>query len=116
MPCQSDYMRDPVPPTNKAELDRLTAENDRLREFLLRLKAGGGLTVREWKVVERDQVAHRKEDLARLENTFRAAISDQKAMGRTGGASELHAKLGLVVTADPALPLEPQLGFDPDSV
>jgi hypothetical protein len=108
-------MRDIEPSPNQRKLDRLTAENDRLREFLIRLREGKTLTVREWALVDRHQIAHRKEDLARLENTLRAAIADQKALGREGG-TDLHAKLGLVVTADPKQPLEPQLGFDPDSI
>jgi hypothetical protein len=100
----------------RTEMDRLTRENDWLRELTIRLLNGEPVTKEELECVRRDQIhQHRKEDLARLEKQFRASIADQKAMGREGG-TDLHAKLGLVVTADPSRPLTPQLGFDPDSV
>jgi hypothetical protein len=99
----------------RPELDRLTTENDRLRELVLRLVDGETITKQELERIRREQTKHRKEDLARLEKQFKASIADQKAMGREG-ATDLHTKLGLVITADPSKPLEPQLGFDPDSV
>lgn len=119
MPCISDYPLDNPPSVNlanvKLKLDRLTRENDWLREVTIRLVEGESVTKQELARIRRDQTAHRKEDLARLEKSFRGSIADQKAMGREG-QTDLHAKLGLVVTADPSHPLAPQLGFDPDSV
>jgi hypothetical protein len=80
----------------KAELDRLTRENDRLRELVLT----GAVNPDERKKIEKEQIKHRKEDLARLKKTF----TDQRDAKR----------LGLVMLADPKRPLEAQLGFDPD--
>lgn len=50
--------------------------------------------------IRRIQVEHRKEDLKRLAHTF---ID-----------SEDEVRLRKVLEADPAYPLQPQLGFDPD--
>ena len=50
--------------------------------------------------IEADQVEHRKADLDRLMKTL--------------GAAGDRERLAKVVAADPAQPLEPQLGFDPD--
>lgn len=118
MPCTDDF-RPPnfnaPDPETQVHLDHLTRENDQLREWLIKLEDGGYLTADQWGMIHRNQSKHRAADLARLEKKFRASIADQKAMGREG-QTDLHAKLGLVVTADPSKPLEPQLGFDPDSV
>lgn len=110
MPCRSDYM-EPTPAETTAahnaamdsiriELDRLTRENDELREMILRLNGGGQLTEGEAMRVGLEQVDHRKADLARLEKTF---IQAQDI-----------ARLEKVWNADPAFPLAPQLGFNPD--
>ena len=55
----------------------------------------------ELAAITRDQIAHRRADLDRLLKVF--------------GATANRAMLTTVLAADPALPLEPQLGFDPDS-
>ena len=109
MPCRSDYMA-PTPGEQaaairreyKAELDRLTAENDLLRDTVL-----GLINDPKYKVpaavkkkIESAQVKHRKEDLARLEEVF----YDKKDSER----------LAKVWAADPKKPLEEQLGFNPD--
>lgn len=96
--------------------DHLTHENDQLREMVLKLLDGKKLSKLETDTVWRNQIAHRKEDLARLEKTLRRSIADQRAMGRNPVGAELTSKLGAVITADPQHPLEPQLGFDPDSL
>jgi len=86
----------------KEDLDKLTHENDVLREAILEVEAKtpglfkGALI----KKIGVSQIKHRKEDLARLEKVFRKSKDAEK--------------LGLVILADPAKPLEPQLGFDPD--
>ena len=119
MPCTDDFRprNSSAPdPETQVRLDQLTRENDELREALLTLKEGGELTAVMWMKIGREQVKHRQEDLNRLEKQFRSSIADQKAMGREGVATLTHGFLGLVVTADPSRPLEPQLGFDPDSV
>ncbi len=83
--------------------DKLTHENDILREGILAAaeKAPKAFTASFLKKVNLDQVAHRKEDLRRLEKTFRKSKDAEK--------------LGLVMLADPNKPLEKQLGFDPDA-
>jgi chemotaxis protein histidine kinase CheA len=123
MPCNSDYMMSTRAEQDsahhdeiariKVELDRLTRENDLLREMVINLDQGGKLTATELKLVKRNQVAHRKEDLARLERTLREALA-RNPPEQT--ADVLHLRLGRVVTADPDRVLEPQLGFDPDSL
>lgn len=85
----------------RQELDRLTHENDVLREAVLSAAEGKPIKKSLLKQVRDNQVQHRKEDLARLEQTFRA--------------SKDATRLGLVMLADPAKPLKPQLGFDPDA-
>jgi hypothetical protein len=111
MPCQGG-------PTERESLfaateavNRLTAENNRLRELVLRLVDGETITKQELARIAKDQTAHRKEDLARLERTLREAI----IKGATE-SSNAYEMLGRVVMADPSQPLEPQLGFDPDSI
>jgi hypothetical protein len=83
--------------------DKLTHENDILREVILAAaeKYPKAFTAKVLKQVNLDQIAHRKEDLRRLEKTFRASKDAEK--------------LGLVMLADPTKPLEKQLGFDPDA-
>lgn len=85
----------------RTELDRLTKENDRLRELVVGLAEGRTPSKKELDFIYRDQIKHRKEDLKRLEKTFRSR-KDAK-------------RLGLVMLADPNKPLADQLGFDPDS-
>lgn len=83
--------------------DKLTLENDLLREGILAAaeKAPKAFTTTFLKKVNLDQLAHRKEDLRRLEKVFRASKDAEK--------------LGKVMLADPSKPLEKQLGFDPDA-
>lgn len=106
----------------KAELDRLTAENDRLRELVLRLVDGEPVTKQELEWVRREQAAHRKEDLVRLDRALRDIIATNKdgwvdmPSGRRMALSSAYERLGRVVAADASKPLEPQLGFDPDSI
>lgn len=109
MPCNTDYM-EPTPRELrmqeearwKAVNDRLTHENDQLREMLLRIVVDPSYKIpKQWiKKVNADQIKHRKEDLARLKDTFTKSKDAEK--------------LGKVILADPNLPLEEQLGFDPD--
>lgn len=109
MPCTydpgpSDYLRDERAKNEKMkkDLDRLTHENDQLREALLNLINDRDYVLPEpvVKKVSENQTKHRKEDLKRLKKTF---IESEDA-----------TRLGLVILADPTKPLEPQLGFDPD--
>lgn len=118
MPCRydpgpEDYLRSEKVKTEKLtkDLDRLTKENDRLREALLNLinDKDYQLPAAVVKAVTKNQVKHRKEDLARLEKTFRQSIKDAE-----GDQPELFELLGRVLTADPDKDLTPQLGFDPD--
>lgn len=95
----------------KKELDRLTHENDLLREALFVALDGGEIDSEFLKQVGADQVKHRKEDLARLEATFRKELASTNDHARE---SILYSLIGRVVVADPTKPLKPQLGFDPD--
>jgi len=128
MGCRSDYM-EPTPAERHAalhkKLDELTRENDLLREMVLDLDAGGKLTAANRRMVTREQVKHRKEDLARLERTLRGMIDMAEAAGDTwvdmpdGKKLELryaYERFGRVMIANADRPLEPQLGFDPDSI
>jgi hypothetical protein len=113
MPCQvettSDYYRGQARDSDAAAekwkklADKLTHENDMLREVILAAaeKYPKAFTAKTLKQVNLDQIAHRKEDLRRLEKTFRASKDAEK--------------LGLVMLADPNKPLQKQLGFDPDA-
>lgn len=87
----------------KETADKLTHENDVLREAILAAaeKNEKLFSASLLKKVGSEQVKHRKEDLARLEATFRKSKDAEK--------------LGLVMLADPTKPLEKQLGFDPDA-
>jgi hypothetical protein len=104
MPCRvDDYPPDyENPSTLRIKADALTAENDRLREVILRLTEDPGYKVPKtiMNKIRKDQVEHRKEDLARLERKF---IKNRDT-----------ERLNKVWAADPKKPLEPQLGFDPD--
>lgn len=86
-------------PALRAKLDDLTNENDRLREVVLSLYEKGSSAV-ESDIIDqvlKDQVTHRKQDLQRIKRTLNAMLKKARA-------------------ADPALPLEAQLGFHPDSI
>lgn len=113
MPCISEYPGEREAGLRE-ELDRLTHENDELREALLTLKDGGELRPAMWMKIGREQIKHRKEDLARLDRTLREAL--RKAKPGVTNVTLLYERLGRVVAADPSKPLEPQLGFDPDSL
>jgi len=104
MPCRYD---EPIGVyrnncNHRPELDRLTAENDALREALLKITLDPDykLPQRVKKAIELKQLEHRKADLKRLEATFRKNRDAER--------------LGLVILADPTKELEPQLGFDAD--
>lgn len=77
MPCRYDptpaeiaegARRENLSLTNK--LNKLTAENDLLREAILSFADNPGVTLppKVLKVIEADQIKHRKEDLKRLED------------------------------------------------
>jgi phosphoribosylaminoimidazole-succinocarboxamide synthase len=109
MPCRydpgpEDYLRTEKQKVAKLtkDLDKLTAENDRLREALLNLINDKDyvLPAEVVKEVQAEQVKHRKADLKRLERVF---LTNKDAL-----------RLGKVLLADPKKPLEPQLGFDAD--
>ena len=82
--------------------DTLAAENDVLRETILMLIMDPNykLKPKALKILNEEQIKHRKIDLLRLTDVFKAKRDAEK--------------LGLVMLADPNKPLEPQLGFDPD--
>jgi pyruvate/oxaloacetate carboxyltransferase len=88
--------------TFKRAADKLTHENDMLREAILEaaIKAPRAFSAAFLKKIGIEQTKHRKEDLARLEKVFRASKDAEK--------------LGKVMLADPTKPLAKQLGFDPD--
>lgn len=114
MPCRYDPSPAEIEAANNArdeklikpfrkKLDRLTHENDMLREIVIAWRDGNGISDKLEEFVdtlEDTQIAHRKEDLARLRETFKQS-----------GDFERFEK---VVLADPERPLEDQLGFDPD--
>lgn len=84
-------------------LDKLTAENDHLRELLLDIydkHPEVTLSLTDLKKIKTDQLKHRKEDLTRLQKTF---TKNKDA-----------TRLGKVMLADPKKPLKEQLGFEPD--
>lgn len=103
-PGPEDYLRSERAKNEKMkkDLDRLTVENDRLREALLNIinDKDYQLPAAVVKEVTKSQEKHRKEDLARLKKTFLASKDAER--------------LGLVILADPSKELEPQLGFNPD--
>jgi len=124
MPCRydpgpEDYLRSERQKVEKLtkDLDKLTHENDQLREALLRLINDPNYKLPQAvvKKVKTNQVKHRKEDLKRLEKTFRDDIANG-VTGITRGTvqTSIYEILGKIVAADPNEPLEPQLGFDPD--
>jgi len=109
--------------------DDLTHENDLLRETILNVvnvlgdEAKSLIPDKLLKHIEQDQVEHRKEDLRRLEATLNEKVAvlykgKNFRAGEQGWKEErnvLFDHMHRVYTADPKLPLEPQLGFDPDS-
>lgn len=107
MPCRYD---EPVGNVDKnriaslrKDLDKLTAENDMLREAVLNLTRDRdfALDPKVIKIIAEDQTKHRSADLKRLKAVFTKSKDAEK--------------LGLVMLADPKKPLEPQLGFDADA-
>lgn len=109
MPCQVEdysYRRssESSQQANKYKelADNLTHDNDMLREAILKAAVTNPELFNKniLKMVETDQIAHRKEDLRRLKRTFTKSRDAER--------------LGKVMLADPKKPLEPQLGFDPD--
>lgn len=103
MPCSYDDGGASVRKMRE-DLDKLTVEADRLRELVISLVTGtldaSEVPADIYKEIERRQVAHRKEDLKRLERTFIAKKDTER--------------LALVWKANPKKPLTEQLGFDPD--
>lgn len=103
MPCSYDTSAEDRAKMVR-DLDTMTVEADRLRELVIALVEGemspADVPADIVKEIQRRQVAHREEDLKRLEETF---IKKKD-----------HERLALVWKAKPAKPLEPQLGFDPD--
>ena len=101
--------------------NKLAYDNDLLRETLLKImNAAPGTPVEidasVMKMFEKDQIAHRKEDLKRLENTFRTALANDIARDELKLSRDLCFKyLGQVVMASPKKPLADQLGFDPNA-
>jgi len=110
MPCRSGYedearvvyKQNPADAKLLKDNDHLTHENDQLREALLLILDDRSYTPPDStvKLIRKNQIAHRKEDLARLKKTFTKSKDAEK--------------LGLVMLADPNKPLEDQLGFSPD--
>jgi hypothetical protein len=103
MPCRMDdypAVREITDPRLLKKFDKLTHENDVLREALLAVPKEH-VDPKARRLISKDQVAHRKEDLARLKTTFKQ--------------NRDFDRFEKVVLADPSKPLEPQLGFDPDA-
>jgi hypothetical protein len=110
MPCQVDesyYRGSSNSYSEKANAykelaDNLTHENDMLREAILKAAETNPELFKKniLDMVLADQIEHRKEDLKRLKKTFMKSKDAER--------------LGKVMLANPKLPLEPQLGFDPD--
>lgn len=97
--------------------DELTHEMDVLREAYLALAEEKSVEEREalpeYKNILAAQISHRKEDLRRAEKSLKQKIiAADNAVER----SEFVYQLARVTEADPMLPLEAQLGFDPDTV
>jgi hypothetical protein len=88
--------------------DVLASENDRLREVIMAIHARPDLPIPDdvMRIINQDQVKHRKDDLKRLQAFFLKADADS--------IPDLPTKLGKVLLASPRKPLEPQLGFSPD--
>lgn len=103
MPCHSDYSDYDNTQRTREAMNKLTCENDMLRDALLNMinDRNYELPVAVIKVVQDEQIKHRKSDLKRLEKVFRESRDAEK--------------LGLVLLADPRRFLEPQLGFNPDA-
>ena len=79
MPCQyytPEEERRMAAEAYRKELNRLTHENDMLREALMVTVNGGEVDADFLKTVYKNQVKHRKEDLKRLEETFRTLIAN----------------------------------------
>jgi hypothetical protein len=89
----------------RKDLDKLTADNDRLRETVVELvnrfpEVEDFVGAEVFALIEKDQIEHRKADLARLQRVFTA--------------NKDATRLGIVMLADPTKALDPQLGFSPD--
>ena len=116
MPCQyytPEEERRMAAAAYRKELDRLTHENDMLREALMVAVNGGEVDADFLKTVYKNQVKHRKEDLNRLEKTFRAIIAKGEDIDQAYPFNVYEA-LGRTLVADPTKPLSEQLDFDPD--
>lgn len=139
MPCRDGQ---PTPGEQaQKRIDGLVYENDQLRELVIlsvtrRLPLHvQGVTPEHpansdvipvgipfYRELTRNQIEHRKIDLKRcreeLERAIQLGITDQPMPDWASRKSidQLYAMLGRVSFASPHQALEPQLGFDPDSI
>lgn len=108
-----DYVRD-IKPLERA-VDRLTHENDVLREVVLQLADslhGSPEAISGMESLRTMQTDHRREDLDRLERTLTTPHLYAEFELTPDVRRDMVRK---VIQADPTKPLEPQLGFDPDA-
>jgi len=96
----------------REDLDRLTHENDILREIVLQ-HAPDHVPLTILEEISKAQEAHRQEDLDRLKATLLRLMRDPQTHPSHlfGYAGDLKK----VLNADPKKPLLDQLGFDPDA-
>ncbi len=88
-----------VPLVTRTEHNPLSAKIDSLRELLLEI-AEGTADPRKVERVRKQQIRHRKDDLNRLK--------------KLGEETFTPLQWQRIQTADPNLPLRPQLKFNPD--
>lgn len=81
---------------------RARSEYEVVIELARRLVAGDKIYAKEYKDIEKTQIIHRKGDITRLIQVF-ARKQDFKMVAK-------------LATVDFTLPLEPQIGFEPDSI
>lgn len=133
MPCRVDPTPEEIEASNRARHDRivaeaiapfqerndrLTHENDMLREVILESLASGStvvLTEEQAEAIRKNQVAHLVEDLQRLNETLQGLLDAAIASKNLAGMAQYASDLFKVQNADPTMPLQAQLGFDPDS-
>lgn len=131
MPCRVELTEAEIEASRRAQTDReiakvveplqkrndkLTRENDQLRELILKIATEDQIPANIKKEIFRNQREHRKEDLRRLEKALneKLALLFRKKTVRKEERNRLLDLLYRVENADPNEPLEPQLGFDPD--
>lgn len=129
MPCRYDPTPEEIRQSQEAQtakvvkpyikkLDKLTHENDQLRELLLE-HAADKLPENVRKSILAKQVNHRQEDLDRLKKTFEEYLEEAfRVQGSvafsTRDFQDTMTRLYAVTQADVNKPLASQLGFDPD--